>query len=64
LLFIGNIHGNRRGFPTAGADLLHQFIQFFLIARGDGYRGALGRQLESAGTANALGGASDQCNAA
>ena len=49
-----------RGFPAAGGDLLHQFVQLLLIAGSDGDSRSGGCEFEGAGTANALGCAGDQ----
>jgi hypothetical protein len=59
LLLVGDIEWEGGGFAARGADLVDQFVQLLLIARGDGYGCALLCEAERAGASDALRGAGD-----
>ncbi len=62
LLFVGDVESEGYRLAAGGGDFADQFVQFFLIARGYGYGGAVFGEAQGAGAAYALRGSGDQRN--
>ena len=60
MLFVGDIESEGGRLSAGGGDFVDQFVQFFLIAGGDGDGCAVFGEPEGAGASNALRGAGDE----